>query len=153
MKTKHFAAVALAGVLALGLGACGNQAVSGTNQSSSGQESVSVRQSTDKYTRYVNNYVGMNLANFGRYASLYHEFWDESYSPIPIVYLNVQSDDGSYVDISSVDARKGWYVVSQEPAPNTEIKIEYTKNSDGEEVYDSATVKAVNLKVAKAPSS
>ena len=159
MKLRHFAAVALAGVLALGLGACGGQGSSTqaspeqtqpkTMEVDEAQKAIKVRDSPDKYTMYVKNYVGMNLGNVGNdYTSSNHIY--ESYGPF---YMNfdVQSDDGSYIDVDSMSVRKGYYVASQDPSPDTEIKVSYKTNSKGEEVKESVSVDTVVLHVAKVP--
>ena len=146
MKLRHFAAVALAGVLALGLGACGGQGSSTqaspeqtqpkTMEVDEAQKAIKVREDLDKYTRYLRNYVGMNLANVGK------ESTNSS---------DVQTDDGEFVDVSSMEVRKGYYVVSQDPAPDTEVKFTYEVGSDGKEVYKTKTVNNVKLHVAKVP--
>ena len=160
MKLRHFAAVALAGVLALGLGACGGQGSSTqaspeqtqpkTMEVDEAQKAIKVREDLDKYTRYLRNYVGMNLANVGKESTNSSGHIYADFGPGTISF-DVQTDDGEFVDVSSMEVRKGYYVVSQDPAPDTEVKFTYEVGSDGKEVYKTKTVNNVKLHVAKVP--
>ncbi len=87
----------------------------------------------DKYTSHVKDYVGRNLASCG-YISLGGEFRDE-YGKGNIKLI-ITTNDGTYIDISDENIEeilKEYIVTGQSVAPNTEIKFEFSKNSDGEE--------------------
>ena len=100
-----------------------------TEQSSSSTE---VKQSSDKYTWYIKNYVGRNCATIG-YTSIGGDRLDK-YGKALLEILFV-TQDGTYVDISSDDELKGWMVFGQNLAPNTELKLVFEKDSEGYE-YD-----------------
>lgn len=121
------------------------------NQSANDQGSI--KQSPDKYTWYVKNYVGSNLANVG-YVSLGGDLRD--YYGASNVKIVVISTDGSYVDISSKDALKEYVVTKQNIKPNTEVKLTFDVDEDGEE-YDnlvkSSSVDSIVLLVKKVGSS
>lgn len=95
-------------------------------------EYVQVKASPDKYTYYVKNYVGQNLANVG-YTSLGGEKRDK-YGNTTML-LSIVNEDGRYIDINDEDDMKDYVVVEQMPEVNTEIKITYETDSDGNE-YD-----------------
>lgn len=92
----------------------------------------SIYESPDKYTWYIKNYTGKNCASLG-YTSMGGERLD-SYGAAHICLVFV-SPDGSYIDIESDDALKEYVVTGQNLEPNTELKLAFLKNSDGEE-YD-----------------
>lgn len=89
-----------------------------------------VKLADDKYTYYVPDFKGLNLAQFG-YVSLGGD--KRVYIGEDNIKLNVVSDDGSYVDIEDDDAITKYVVVDQNIEPNTPIKFEYDTYSDGEE--------------------
>ena len=87
----------------------------------------------DKYTSYVKDYVGRNLARCG-YISMGGDFRDV-YGESNIKLIIVP-DDGSYFDLDDENIEellKEYVVTGQSASPNTEIKFEFAKNSDGEE--------------------
>ena len=108
-------------------------------------ELTRINPSPDKYTYYIQNYVGKNLYSFG-YESLGGEYRD-SYGDGSLL-INLSSEDGSYIDITDESVLKQYVVVDQNIAPNTELKMTYMTNSDGEEYsnlvdtqsYDSITL-------------
>ena len=104
-------------------------------ESSSTHQNVSVKPSTDKYTQYVKNYVGQNAASFG-YSSLGGDRRD-SYGGgnIQLVFV---TEDGEYFDYTDEEALKDYVVFAQNEAPNTEFKMGFKTDSDGEE-YDNLT--------------
>lgn len=87
--------------------------------------------SPDKYTYYVKDYTGRNLANCG-YISMAGDLRDR-YGKSNVKMI-VNANDGSYIEMNEEMLPK-YMVVKQSPEPNTEMKLEYTKKSDGEE-YD-----------------
>lgn len=107
-----------------------------------------INPSPDKYTCYVRDYVGRNLANIG-YTSLGEDRRDQ-YGQGNIELLIV-ADDGSYVDPTDEEALKQYYVTEQDVAPNTEFKYEFSKDSNGEEFgfVDDQTLKSITLYVSK----
>lgn len=136
-----------------------NKSTSTTSKSSSGEkttskktdsaDSVAIKSSPDKYTWYVKNYVGKNLASFG-YTSLGGDRRDK-YGEGTIKFV-INTEDGSYVDIHDESSLKEYVVTEQSVAPNTEIKYVFMKNSSGEEysnLVDSQNVEEIELKVKK----
>lgn len=92
---------------------------------------IKVNQSIDRYTYYMPDFVGRNLATCG-YISLGGDLrfrLGEANCKIVIV-----TADGSYVDIEK-DIIKNYVVYAQNVEPNSEFKIEYEKDSEGNE-YD-----------------
>lgn len=83
--------------LAVGLTACG-----------SSKKSITVRESPDKYTWYVKNYIDKNLGNIG-YTSLGDDRRDY-YGKYPML-LSVISTDGTYVNVSDSEAIKNYVVI------------------------------------------
>ena len=81
---------------------------------------------------YTDDYVEGNLASCG-YLSLGGDY-RASYGSSS-VKLIVNTDDGSFVDPKDSESLCGYVVMSQNIAPNTELKLEFTKKSDGTE-YD-----------------
>lgn len=109
-------------------GSSGSNSKSNKEQASS--EQITINQSPDKYTWYVKNYVGMNLANAG-YISLGEDLRD-SYGAANIKLIPI-SVDGSYVDVSNEEALKDYVVIDQNLNPNTEIKLEFELDENGDE--------------------
>lgn len=102
----------------------------------------------DKYTRYVYDYTGRNLANFG-YTSMIGdrrvEYGEGN------VKLNLISNDGSFIDVEDEEALKTYYVTGQSIEPNTEIKFEFMKDSNGEEydnLIDTQSIEEMDLYVS-----
>ena len=94
--------------------------------------SVTIHESPDKYTWYIKNYVGKNCASIG-YTSLGGDRMD-SYGA-GVLQLIFVTPDGTYLDIESDDILKQYTVTGQNLAPNTEMKLTFDKDSDGNE-YD-----------------
>ena len=57
------------------------------------------------------------------------------------VKLIVNTDDGSFVDPKEPESLRGYVVISQNVVPNTELKLEFMKKSDGTEYDNLFTVK------------
>lgn len=93
-------------------------------------EAFNLKISSDKHIAYLNNYVGMNAASVG-YTSLGGERRENVGSAnISIIYV---ASDGTYVGVDNEEDLKNWKIVSQSFEPNTEIKVTFTKDSDGNE--------------------
>lgn len=101
----------------------------GSNEEISEKGMTSILVSDDKYTAYVKDYVGRNLANCG-YISLGGDLRD-AYGATNIK-LSVVSDDGAFIEIEE-ETLKNYCVTDQNPSPNTKISFEYDKDSDGNE--------------------
>ena len=140
---KKTIALLLAAVILLSLAACGaKQPQSTGGQTESNEKSdtsvsnpfanVEIKTSPDKYTWYIKNYVGKNLASIG-YTSMGGDRMD-SYGN-GYIQLILRTPNGEYVDIHNEDDLKNWRVIGQSKEPNTEIKYTYQVDSDGKE-YD-----------------
>lgn len=105
-----------------------------------------IQPSPDKYTYYIQDYVGKNVLSIG-YESLGGDFRDEYGNGS--IELKLVSDDGSYIDVSDDDLLKQYVVTDQNVAPNSELTYVYSKDSSGNEYsnliasqnYDSVTLK------------
>ena len=96
---------------------------------------VTIKGSPDKYTWYVKDYYGLNAAACG-YTSLSEDRYDRyGAAAIQLRFITV---DGTHVDPKNEDDLKQYVVCCQNTPPNTEIKIEFDKDSEGEE-YDNLT--------------
>ncbi len=104
-----------------------------------------INPSPDKYTYYIRNYIGKNAATVG-YESLggnYLDGYGDAY-----LQLNLAADDGSYVDFTDLSVLKQYVVTGQSIEPNTEMKVEFLTDGDGQEysnlvnsqTYDSITL-------------
>ncbi len=112
-------------------------------------ELIPITPSPDKYTHYIRNYVGKNAASFG-YTSLGGERRDEYGQST--VKLNFVADDGAYLDPENVDILKQYVVVSQDVAPNSEMKLVFLRDSKGNEysnLIDSQSYENITLYVHK----
>ena len=71
------------------------------------------------------------------------------------VHLAVYADDGSYVDIQNSSDMKNYVVIAQNIVPNTELKMVYSVDSNGNE-YDnlvaSQNIEEIELIVTKVNS-
>ena len=120
MKNWKKTGIGLMGALML------NSAVSAAYQP------VTVQVSADRHTDYIKDYVGTNLASFG-YTSLDGNRRD--YYGNGNIKLSFMTDSGTFIDPEDAEQLKNYVVVDQNIDPNTEIKIEYEKQENGEE-YD-----------------
>ena len=110
-------------------------------------ELTGIDPSPDKYTYYIQNYVGKNLASVG-YQSLGGEYRD-AYGA-GSVELILASDDGSYIDMSDSSLLKQYVITGQDIAPNTELKLTFMTDSDGEEysnLVDSQSYETITLNI------
>lgn len=108
---------------------------------------VTIKTSPDKYTWYVKDYVGKNLASFG-YTSLGGDRMDhygEGYIELALI-----NQSGKYIDIENEDELKKYYVAAQNLEPNTEIKYTFQKDAEGNDengLISSQTVEEILLYV------
>ena len=86
----------------------------------------------DKHKYHIKDYVGRNAASFGQY---YGSDRVDVYNNAKLK-LSFSSVDESFVDSDDLNILKNYIIVSQDIAPNTELTIEYDKDSSGKE-YDS----------------
>lgn len=101
----------------------------------------------DKYTAYIYDYVGRTLAQCG-YISMAGKLMQQYGSAY--IHLAVYADDGSYVDIQDASALKNYVVTSQSVAPNSELKMVYCKDSEGNEydnLVDTQNIEEIELYV------
>lgn len=108
-----------------------------------------IQPSPDKYTHYIQDYVGKNVLSIG-YVSLGGDFRDEYGNGN--IELKLVSEDGSYIDFSDKDLLKQYVVTDQNVAPNSELTFVYSKDSSGNEysnLIDSQNYDSVTLKVKK----
>ena len=105
----------------------------GSTEQTSDKGMTKINAAPDKYTSYVKDYVGRNLAMCG-YISMAGDLRD--YYGKGNLKLVIIANDGSYIDLSGenkIENLKEYVVVNQGVAPNTEIKFEYSKDSNGNE--------------------
>ena len=127
--------------------------VSKVGVSEDAPELTTIDPSPDKYTHYVRDYVGRNLAECG-YYSISGNLTD-AYGHGYITFDFV-ADDGSFIDPEDKASLAGYMVTSQSVAPNTAIEMTYTTDSNGNEysnLIDSQTLQSITLNVTKAPDS
>ena len=108
-------------------------------------ELVPVHPAPDKYTCYIRNYVGKNVLSFG-YTSLGGDRRDE-YGQANIK-LNFVADDGAYLDPENEELLKQYVVTAQDIAPNSEMRLTYLKDSQGNEysnLIDNQTYESITL--------
>lgn len=112
-----------------------------------------IKPSPDKYTWYITDYVGRNLASCG-YTSmggdLMHKYGEG------LIKLVIVADDGSYVDPEDTEAIKNYVVTGQSIAPNTELKLTFDKDSDGVEydnLVESQNIEEIELTVKRLTSN
>ena len=91
-------------------------------------DTIEIKQSPDKYTWYIKNYVGKNCAAIGDWWTIggyIHDSYGEG-----SIKIHVFAEDGSFVDSETA---KEYVVVRQSIAPNTELKYTFQMNEDGTE--------------------
>lgn len=111
-----------------------------------------LEKSPDKYTHYIRDYVGRNLAECG-YSAI-GGFFADGYGH-GWIKLNIVTDDGTVVDIEDKASLAQYVVVDQDVAPNTVLSYTYSTDSNGVE-YDnlvaSKTLEGLTLYVEKLES-
>ena len=108
-----------------------------------------VNPSTDKYTWYVQDYVGRNAAGFG-YTSLGGNRL-EKYGAGYLEFVFV-TEDGRYIDIEDESLLQQYIVTGQNLAPNTEIKYIFRTDSKGNEyssLIDFQNLRQIDLTVRR----
>ena len=113
------------------------------------EESVTIKTSPDKYTWYIKDYVGKNVASFG-YTSMGGDRMD-TYGAgyLRLILVNEQ---GSYIDIDDENEMKNYVVVNQNIPPNTEMKYIFQKDEAGNELdalLESQSYEEIVLAVGK----
>lgn len=110
---------------------------------------VAVDPSPDKYTWYIQDYIGRNTAGFG-YTSLGGDRLEEyGHGHMEFCFI---TEDGSYLDFTDKEALSRYVVVDQSPAPNTELKLSFETDSDGEEfeyLVDHQSIETIDLWVCR----
>ena len=107
-----------------------------------------IKSSPDKYTRYVKDYVGRNLATCG-YLSMVNTYNDHYGSGY--VQFDIMAEDGSYVDVTDEAALRSYVVMAQSVDPNTPITMTFLTDPNGNEysnLVDSQSVEHITLTVA-----
>lgn len=110
---------------------------------------IPISPAPNRYTQYIRNYVGKNAASFG-YTSLGGDRRDE-YGAANIL-INFVSDDGTYIDPENISVLRQYIVTSQDIAPNTELKLTYLKDNDGNEysnIVENMNYEKITLSVQK----
>lgn len=109
---------------------------------------VPTESAPDKYTRYVKNYVGRNLASCGYIAmgGFLADYYGEAY-----VRFGIAAEDGSYVDVEDKNSVSQYVVVGQSVEPNTEFHLSFEKNPDGTEKDDTPSPSLTNITLTVAP--
>ena len=88
--------------------------------------------SPDKYTWYIRDYTGRNLASCG-YLSMGGNRMDH-YGAGYIKFVIVP-EDGSFIDPEDTELLKNYVITGQSVLPNTELKYVFDTDSEGNE-YD-----------------
>lgn len=151
---NRFVVAASAAMFAIALSGCSGSADEPGSSApvaeiASAVKSVTIKQSPDKYTWYIKDYVGMNAGSFG-YTALAGDRRD-AYGAGNII-LVFKTEDGSYVGVKDEEALKDYVVTGQDLEPNTELKYTFQTDSNGEEydnLVDNQTYDEIVLSVAK----
>ncbi len=118
-----------------------------STEESNYSETTKVKEPEDKYTYYVKDYKGMNVSQVGRWSEdvcADRYTIGSTYDYIPFIFY---TENGEAVDESN---KKDFYVVKQDPAPNTEGKVTYSKKDDGSEyenLINSNSLESIKLYV------
>ena len=140
---KKIVAMLLVVVLLFAFIACDNTASKGSEETF-----VEIKESPDKYTWYIKNYVGRNCASFG--DVYYDEYRYEEYGEGRVKFVFI-ADDNSFVDPADKDSLKNYVVTAQSVAPNTELKYVFAKWSDESEssVVEKQNIEEIELYVKR----
>lgn len=124
---KKIIAMLLVAIIGLSIVGCGQntQKINTKNDSN-----YVIKESPDKYTWYIKNYVGRNCAQFGvpTFDNIIVDFYGQER-----INLSVVTEDGTFFDVCDDDELKNYIVASQSVKPNTELKYKFAKNADGSE--------------------
>lgn len=93
---------------------------------------TAINPSPNKYTWYIRDYTGRNLASCG-YLAMSGKRMDH-YGAGYIRFV-ITSDDGTFIDPQDTELLKNYVVTGQSVAPNTELTYVFDTDSDGNE-YD-----------------
>lgn len=93
---------------------------------------TAINPSPDKYTWYIRDYTGRNLASCG-YLAMSGKRMDH-YGAGYIRFV-ITSDDGTFIDPQDTELLKNYVITGQSVAPNTELTYVFDTDSDGNE-YD-----------------
>lgn len=110
---------------------------------------TAINPAPDKYTRYVKDYVGRNLATCG-YISMggsYNDHYGQGF-----IQFDIAADDGSYIDPQNVEDLQNYVVTGQSVEPNTPISMTFMKDSNGEEysnLVETQSLESINLTVTR----
>lgn len=105
-------------------------------------EQIIIKESPDKYTFYIKNYVGKNCANVG-FTNLAGNRVDKYGDAI--VELVFSTTVGAYVDINDEEALKKYVVTGQNVKLNTELKLTFDKDFDS--LVDSQSIEEIEITV------
>ena len=108
---------------------------------------TAINPSPDKYTWYIRDYTGRNLASCG-YLSMGGNRMDH-YGAGYIKFVIV-SDDGTYIDPKDTELLKSYVITGQSIAPNTELKYVFATDSKGieyENLVSSQNIEEIELTV------
>ena len=128
-------------------------AVDKVGESGNTKDTTKIEVAPDKYTTYVRDYVGRNLADCG-YVSLSGKYMD-AYSA-GYVSLNIITEDGSAVDLEDKAALANYVVTQQDVQPNTAISLTYSTDSDGNEysnLVSTQSLETISLYVSPVSAS
>ena len=110
---------------------------------------TAISPSPDRCTNYIREYTGRTLAQCG-YISMSGKLMDQYGSAY--IHLVVCADDGSFVDIHDDSTLKNYVVTGQSITPNTELKVTYSLDSDGNEydnLIDTQNIEEIELYVTR----
>lgn len=96
------------------------------------EERVEITPSPDKYTWYVKDYTGMNAASVGYYSMGGDRCDAYGSGYLKLIFV---ANDGTYLDPENDEQLSEWRVTGQSLAPNTELKLTFDVDSEGNE-YD-----------------
>jgi len=149
---KKILTILLCGTMIISAG-CGGGAVNNKSKSEATTEKThketEIKVSPDKYTYYVKDYVGKNLASVGYTA--FGGFRADKYGQGYVKFV-LENKDGKYIDAEDENELKKYMVVAQDVEPNTEIKFTYGKDENGKEddnLVKTQTVEEILLYVDK----
>lgn len=136
-------------VTLLSFASCDTKPPSNSDQATNETQNTSVviKPSPDKYTWYIKNYVGKNLASFG--DDMFGEYRYDEYGKTTIKFVII-TNDNSYVDPGNKESLKNYVVTAQNIAPNTELKLVFAKRDDGteyENLVESQNIQEIELYV------
>ena len=104
---------------------------------------ITVNASPDKYTWYVQDYVGRNAAGLG-YTSLGGDRL-EKYGAGFLEFVFV-AEDGMFIDIEDEAQLQQYIVTGQNIAPNTEMKYVFKTDSSGKEYSNLIEFQSIRYK-------